>query len=193
KNEASDNNIEGSVLLKVTFLETGIVGAIVPVKSVDKGLTDRAIAAARKIQFIPAMKNGLPHSVVKEIRYVFKNDGTWTEEMLSTDGSEATKVEHIKSRRAEKLHFWIFRLVTKLATNDTSPGDNDRSYISGDRAEVRIFLKAGTQDVSEKLRKAGFEFSEQDGKNILVGAVRTDKLDALTEIEEVEYILPSID
>ncbi|HSK64014.1 MAG TPA: energy transducer TonB, partial [Pyrinomonadaceae bacterium] len=55
---ARDNQIEGTVILKAVFSANGYVTNIRVVQGLPYGLTERAIAAARKIKFIPAVKNG---------------------------------------------------------------------------------------------------------------------------------------
>lgn len=68
---ARQQNIQGKVILRVTFQSNGQIGAITPVSGLPGGLTERAIAAARGITFEPAMKNGVPYSVTRTIEYSF--------------------------------------------------------------------------------------------------------------------------
>lgn len=68
---ARQNNIQGTVILRVTFLASGQVGSISPVKGLGNGLTEQAIAAARRINFEPMKVNGIPQSVTKQIEYTF--------------------------------------------------------------------------------------------------------------------------
>jgi TonB family protein len=69
--EARKNDITGSVILRVIFSESGEVTSIRPVKSLPGGLTEKAIAAARQIRFIPATKDGRPVSVYMQLEYNF--------------------------------------------------------------------------------------------------------------------------
>ena len=62
---------EGKVVLKVTFLASGEIGAVVPVKELPHGLTEQAVAAARNISFEPARQNGQPVTVTKTVEYTF--------------------------------------------------------------------------------------------------------------------------
>ena len=64
-------NVQGSVLLKVTLLSNGSVGSVTPVKELPNGLTEQAIAAARKLVFLPKRVNGIPVTVVVKFDYVF--------------------------------------------------------------------------------------------------------------------------
>ncbi len=69
--EARQNNVQGTVMLKVTFMSNGSVGGVSSIKGLPYGLTEKAIAAARQINFTPAMRNGQPYSVTKTIQYNF--------------------------------------------------------------------------------------------------------------------------
>jgi hypothetical protein len=41
------------------------------VKALSHGLTEQAIAAAKKIAFLPATADGKPYNVAKQIEYTF--------------------------------------------------------------------------------------------------------------------------
>jgi len=69
--EARNNLIEGTVRVRVTFSASGEITSISPVTSLPFGLTEKAIAAARLIKFIPAKRNGIPVSVSKVVEYRF--------------------------------------------------------------------------------------------------------------------------
>jgi TonB family protein len=68
---ARQNGVQGIVVLRVTFTADGSVGKIDVVRGLPDGLTERAIAAARKITFEPVMVNGRPQTVTKQIEYTF--------------------------------------------------------------------------------------------------------------------------
>lgn len=68
---ARQNNIQGQVVLRITFLSNGQIGSISPVSGLSYGLTEQAIAAARQIRFEPAVRNGQPISVTKTFQYRF--------------------------------------------------------------------------------------------------------------------------
>jgi TonB family protein len=68
---ARQANIQGTVILRVTFLASGQIGSIAPVKGLPSGLTEQAIAAARKISFEPAKRNGIGQTVSRQIEYTF--------------------------------------------------------------------------------------------------------------------------
>lgn len=69
--EARRNQITGTVVLRVIFTSSGEVVQIRALQVLPFGLTEQAIAAARKIKFVPAMKNGQPVSVHMNLEYNF--------------------------------------------------------------------------------------------------------------------------
>ena len=69
--EARRNQVTGTVMLRVIFSSSGEVVQIQAVRSLPFGLTERAIAAARQIKFMPAMKGGQPVSVHMQLEYNF--------------------------------------------------------------------------------------------------------------------------
>lgn len=69
--EARRNQISGTVLLRAIFSSSGEVVQIRALNTLPFGLTEKAIAAAREIKFVPAMKNGRPVSVYLNLEYNF--------------------------------------------------------------------------------------------------------------------------
>jgi len=69
--EARLNQVTGTVVLRVVFSSSGEVVQIRAVRTLPFGLTERAIAAARRIQFVPAVKGGQPVSVAMQLEYNF--------------------------------------------------------------------------------------------------------------------------
>jgi periplasmic protein TonB len=68
---ARQNNVQGTVILRVTFLASGQVGSISAVKGLPNGLTEQAIAAARRISFEPKKIGGVGQPVTRQIEYTF--------------------------------------------------------------------------------------------------------------------------
>ena len=68
---ARQNQVQGKVVLRVTFAANGSIGAISVISGLGNGLTEQAIAAARGIRFEPAKRNGQPYSVTKPVEYSF--------------------------------------------------------------------------------------------------------------------------
>ena len=65
------NQITGTVILSVVFSRTGQVTNIRAEQPLCCGLTEKAIAAARQIRFVPATREGNPVSVRMQLEYNF--------------------------------------------------------------------------------------------------------------------------
>jgi TonB family protein len=69
--EARDAQIQGIVMLRITFNADGTIGAIVPIRGLPNGLTEQAVEAARKIKFQPATRDGVPITQTKVMEFTF--------------------------------------------------------------------------------------------------------------------------
>src|SRR5205085_9017170 len=69
--EARRTQITGTVILSVVFSRSGQVANIRAVQTLCCGLTEKAIAAARQIRFVPAIRNGQAVSVYMQLEYNF--------------------------------------------------------------------------------------------------------------------------
>ena len=68
---ARSQGVIGTVVLRAIFADDGRVKHIIVVRSLPDGLTEMALAAARRIKFVPATLNGLPVSVFIQLEYNF--------------------------------------------------------------------------------------------------------------------------
>lgn len=64
-------DIQGTVNLRITFLETGEIGTINVITKMPFGLTRNAIEAAQKMRFKPMKQGGISTSVTKIVQYTF--------------------------------------------------------------------------------------------------------------------------
>ena len=69
--DARKNQVTGTVVLKCVFSSNGTVTNIRTVSGLPYGLTERAIAAARQIKFVPATKDGHQVSMWMQLEYNF--------------------------------------------------------------------------------------------------------------------------
>ena len=69
--QARRDQVTGTVVLRVVFSSSGQVTHIQAVQKLGGGLTEKAIAAARQIRFLPAMRNGQPVSMYMQLEYNF--------------------------------------------------------------------------------------------------------------------------
>jgi TonB family protein len=69
--DARDKKVEGTVILRAVLAKTGRVERIRVDQGLPYGLTVQAIEAARKIAFVPAMKDGKAVSMWIQLEYYF--------------------------------------------------------------------------------------------------------------------------
>jgi TonB family protein len=70
--DARRAGIQGTVILMVVFADEGVLKHILALQGLSHGLTEQAIAAARKVRFTPAMRDGKPISINGSLEYYFK-------------------------------------------------------------------------------------------------------------------------
>lgn len=63
--------IQGTVRLRVTFLDKAEVGALEAIEKLPFGLTANAMAAARLLEFEPEISNGIPRTTTRIVVYSF--------------------------------------------------------------------------------------------------------------------------
>jgi TonB family protein len=68
---ARKNQITGTVVLRAVFSSSGAVTNISTIRGLPDGLTERAIAAAKQIRFVPAQKDGHSVSMWMQLEYNF--------------------------------------------------------------------------------------------------------------------------
>jgi Tfp pilus assembly protein PilF len=69
--EARLAGVHGTVILMVVFADEGVLKHILVLQGLSHGLTGQAIAAARKVRFTPAMRDGKPTPVLGSLEYTF--------------------------------------------------------------------------------------------------------------------------
>lgn len=69
--EARQREVTGTVVLRAVFASDGSVKHILVVQGLPGGLTEQAVAAARRIKFIPANLNDKPVSMFMQLEYYF--------------------------------------------------------------------------------------------------------------------------
>lgn len=69
--EARQADVQGTVLLKVAFLANGTIGPIRVITRLPNGLTEKAVEAAKKIEFKPELHDGVPVTVYKNLEIGF--------------------------------------------------------------------------------------------------------------------------
>ncbi len=67
--EARQNQIQGTIRLRVTFNADGTIGNVSPISGLGYGLTEKAIEAARRILFEPEIVCNKPRTITKTLEY----------------------------------------------------------------------------------------------------------------------------
>ena len=88
------------VILRVEFLDLGLIGAITPIGSTPEDFTEAAVEAAGRIKFEPEIRNGRRVTVYKAIEYIFAAPEIEVEAAAPAD---IEKARAIISRAVEKL------------------------------------------------------------------------------------------
>lgn len=70
--QARQAQVGGKIKLAVEFGADGQINFVFPVRTLPDGLTEKAIDAARRIEFEPAKKSNKAVTVIKFIEYTFK-------------------------------------------------------------------------------------------------------------------------
>jgi Ca-activated chloride channel family protein len=190
----------GAVNVQVTIDESGNVISVAAVSG-HPLLRAAAEQAARNAEFAPTMLSGQAIKVTGVIVYNFTNpekagdiDVSVSETRQQTDEEKSqTTPEALKQKMlGEKLHVWLFALVERLQKGETAPTANELKFVVNGKAKVRIRFSAKTSEALEKLKTIGFEILSEGDKNSIDGEIAVEKIAGLTEIGEVQYVLPKI-
>jgi TonB family protein len=68
---ARQAKVQGNVQLRITFLASGGVGSVTVLRELPNGLTEQAVAAAKRVSFLPKRVNGVPVTVAVTFEYGF--------------------------------------------------------------------------------------------------------------------------
>ncbi len=193
----------GAVNVQVTIDESGNV---VSVSAVSGHPLLRAAAeqAARKAGFVPTLLSGQPVKVTGVVVYNFTDpenlgniDVSVGEIRLPTDeGKSQTQISPEVSKQqmlAEKLHVWLYALVERLQKGGTAMTSNEAKFVKDGKANIQIRFSAKTLETMEKLKALGFEVVSEKDKDCIFGRIAVEKIASLTEIAEVQYVLPKLD
>ena len=83
-------------------------------------------------------------------------------------------------------------MLERRQKGETALTQNDAKFVSDGKADIQIWLTAKSPEVIEKLKNAGFESVDDKNAKFIVGRIAVEKLAALAEIAEVQYVLPSV-
>jgi len=166
--EARDNKIEGTVVLSAVFGSDSLIRDIEVVRGLPYGLTEKAIEAAKKIRFVPAMKDGKLVSVRGNIEFTFNiyNDPVRQKDWSPIQPMDASL--HPTILYKEKAQY------TKEAKDNKIEGTVVLSVVfgaDGQIGDIRVIkgLPHGlTQKAIEATSKIRFEPAMKDGQPVSV-------------------------
>lgn len=120
--DARNNATEGYVRVRVTFGADGQIKSVSAISGLPYGLLEQALAAARKIIFTPAKKDGVPVSVTKVVEYAFSLYFRENDELLEKNAEIIEKPEAIYPADAgsEKLTGIVKVELIFIKTGDVS-------------------------------------------------------------------------
>lgn len=100
-------DVQGTVLLKVEFMDIGEIGDVVVVKQLTNELDQKAIAAARKIKFEPEKKDGKAVGAFKTLEYYYSWNGGWRDvkrdDQPANKPADTEKAEAVIAKAVEAL------------------------------------------------------------------------------------------
>ena len=157
--EARENKVEGVVKLRAVLASTGEVKSISIIKGLPDGLTERALAAARRIRFTPAQKDGRDVSQWVTVEYNFniyydEDDPEVTRKAVINEKPEAEYTEAARRNGTEGS------VVLQLTLTS-------RGTVSVDHV-VRGLPDGLTEKAVEAARRIKFTPAEMDGRPVSV-------------------------
>jgi len=158
--EARDNKVEGTVVLSVVFSADGQISDIGVIRGLSQGLTEKAIIAAKKIRFEPAMKDGRPVSVRGNLEFSFN---LYKDPIQPMDASlrptilYREKAEYTQEAKDNKVEGTVVLSVVFGADGQL-----------GDIRVIRGLPHGLTQKAIEATSKIRFEPAMKDGQPVSV-------------------------
>ncbi len=191
---------DGAVTVQITTDESGNVISTAAISG-HPLLRQAAEQAAKNAKFAPTMLSGQPIKIVGTIVYNFNSADSGSVKIAigesrpaNVEENKIVTPENLKRRLlAEKLHVRLFALVERLQKDISAPSANETKFIKDGKAEIQIKLTARTPEIMEKLKNLGFEIGSETSKHLISGKISVGKIADLTEIAEVQYILPKLE
>ncbi|MEZ5346498.1 MAG: VIT domain-containing protein [Pyrinomonadaceae bacterium] len=183
---------KGIVKVRVTVDEKGKVSEAKAIEG-DPKLLNVSEDAAREWEFEPSRFIGVPLKFCGEIIFDFVNKDSI---VLSVDGMRVLPLD-VNNRKwisaANKLHFWVFRLIKHTDEGVDKPLRYEDQYVEDDVAKVAIWTNGADQEMLRKLRSLGFEEERSSKNGIRIGKIPVGNILEAQFLDGVKYILPSID
>ncbi len=170
--EAQEDDVQGTVTLRVAFLASGRIGVVTAVSGLPDGLTEQAITAAKLIKFEPVTCGDTTYSVTKAVQYNFVN---YEGDYLAED-SKSIK------QKAKILEMPLPEISSEEIKN---LGDRIKVFVLlGSQGKVGLFKpnRAWSNEFRQKIREAVLRIKFNPAID------QTDT--AVTQLKEIEYVFP---
>ncbi|HMO80567.1 MAG TPA: VIT domain-containing protein [Pyrinomonadaceae bacterium] len=190
-------NATGAVSVLVTIDEKGNVVAAEAISG-HPLLRPAAVNAARLARFRPSVLSGKPVRANGMIVYNFVDSDEAGETSVSagnlapyTSRARALTPEMVREWTIKaKLHSWVYDLMVRVKSGSKKTGSNEGAFVHDGEAKLRIVLRESSTAILDELKRLGFVLdSEKDDKTVL-GRIPIDRISDLSEIEEIELLLP---
>lgn len=174
-------------------IHVGVDGSVTSAKALTGNPKLWAIceAAALQSRFEPSSANGLRVRLSGQIVYMIDKKGRSQIYLAKMKAEPPTPEDKRLTAVADKLHFWLFDLVTRLQDPMAKPAENDAKFVRDGKAFVQVQLTKNSPAILAKLKAAGFVMDSETGLTVN-GRVPVGKLADLARIDEVSLILPRI-
>jgi uncharacterized protein YegL len=174
-------------------IHVGVDGSVTSAKALTGNPKLWAICenAALQSRFEPSSANGLRVRLSGQIVYMIDKKGRSQIYLAKMKAEPPTPEDKRLTAVADKLHFWLFDLVTRLQDPMAKPGENEAKFVRDGKAFVQVQLTKNSPAILAKLKAAGFVMDSEPGLTVN-GRVPVWKLADLARIDEVSLILPRI-
>jgi TonB family protein len=173
--EAKRNGLEGRVVLETVFADDGNITNIQVYSGLPDGLTEKAIEAAKKIQFRPATKDGKPVSVRGKLEFDFRLYKSGDDSTAKQAGAAASETIHAMSASLRPTITYKEQAdYTQEARDKKVEGTVVLSVVFGADGNIKaIRVESGlpyglTEEAIKAARAIRFEPAMKDGKPVSV-------------------------
>lgn len=142
--EASENLIEGTVRVRVTFSASGAVTDVSPVTSLPFGLTEKAVEAAYNLKFVPAKRDGIPINVTKLVEYRFS--------MSFEENSKSLKSNAEIIEKPDAVHPDDFKSVSGVVTLDLVLTADGNVWIRRAETDLPKVFETNAREAATKIK-----------------------------------------
>lgn len=149
-------------------------------------LNNPFVLAAKQTRFSPSMVDGQAVKVKGQIIYKYYQG-------KAAFSYSFEPIEYRWTREDFELMQMIdSEIVGVIADQRVGKSLNSYAFISNGQANIQICMDKKKPEIVEKIKRTGFELSEETESNGLVGKIAVKNLKKLVDIEEIRFIVPEM-